>query len=49
MKEFVHFEEIFKIFRVYKKDLRAVEKKKAEIQSVDADNTRMKERREHEG
>jgi hypothetical protein len=49
MEEFVRFEEIFKIFRVYKKDLRAVEKKKAEIQSVDANNTRMKEHREHDG
>jgi hypothetical protein len=49
MKEFVHFEEISKIFRVYKKDLRAVEKKKTEIQSVDANNTRMKENREYDG
>jgi hypothetical protein len=49
MKEFVHFEENFKIFRVYKRDLRAVEKKKAETQTEDANNTRMKEHREHDG
>jgi IS1 family transposase len=49
MEEFVYFEENFKIFRDYKKDQRAVEKKKAETQSVEAHNTRMKKHREHDG
>jgi cell shape-determining protein MreC len=49
MEDFVHFENFFQNHRAYKKNLRAIEQEKAETQSVEAQNTRMKEHREHYG